>query len=221
MPPDTLVSPRRRPGSVSPPARNERWIPAFAGMTSWVGWALQLAVALAITGAPALAHEAGWHYSPLPGEGDRAALGCTYGSSAETFACLAVRCEDDFTVGLHIHTSREGGDAGQWVLEFDKEGERFPVPAVADGSPYHARIGGDVAPIIEQLKNAGLVYVDPQSGASIDRAISLSGSLYAINQALYFCAPKVSPPVPSGDEVAPVDRQDSAGDEAGQGAAEE
>jgi hypothetical protein len=165
----------------------------------------------------ALAQEAGWHYSPLPGEGDRAALGCTYGSTPTAFACLAVRCEDDFSVGLHIHTSREGGDAGKWVLEFDKEGERFPVTAVADNSPYHARIEGDVAPILEQLKNAGLVYVDPQSGASIDRAISLSGSLYAINQALYFCAPKV----PSGDQVAPVDRQDGAGDEAGKGTAEE
>ena len=161
-----------------PPARAERWIPAFAGMTSWMGWALVAATSIMLT-APALAQEAGWHYSPLPGEGDRAALGCTYGSTPEAFACLAVRCEDDFSVGVHIHTSREGGDAGRWVLEFDKEGERFPVTAVADGSPYHARIGGDVAPIIALLKNAGLVYVDPQAGASIDRAISLSGSLHA------------------------------------------
>lgn len=175
------------------------------------------AIALLAVTAPALAQEAGWHYSPLPGEGDRAALGCTYGSTPATFACLAVRCEDDFSVGVHIHTSREGGDAGRWVLEFDKEGERFPVTAVADGSPYHARIEGDVTAIIEQLKNAGLVYLDPQAGASIDRAISLSGSLYAINQALYFCASKVAP---SGDEVAPVDRQDGAGDEAGEGTTE-
>lgn len=195
-------------------------------MTSWLGrlgWATRnLTIGAAfITSPPAVAQEAGWHYSSLPGEGDRAALGCTYGSTPEAFACLAVRCEDDFSVGVHIHTSREGGDAGRWVLEFDKEGERFPVTAVADGSPYHARIGGDVAPIIALLKNAGLVYVDPQAGASIDRAISLSGSLHAINQALYFCAPRVSPPAPSGDEVAPVDRQDGAGDEAGQRGAEE
>lgn len=160
---------------------------------------------------PALGQEAGWHYSPLPGEGDRAALGCTYGSSPAAYACLAVRCEDDFSVGLHVHTSREGGDAGRWVLEFDKEGERFPVTAVSDGSPYHARIEGDVTPLLDELKNAGLVYLDPVDGPSIDRAISLSGSLYAINQALYFCAPKV----PSGNEVPTINGQDGAGDVAG------
>lgn len=189
-------------------------------MTPWLGWvlgAIAVAGTVATAIAPALAQEAGWHYSPLPGEGDRATLGCTYGSSESTFACLAVRCEDDLSVGVHIHTSREGGDAGRWVLEFDKEGERFPVTAVADSSPYHGRIEGDVAPIIEQLKNAGLVYLDPVDGQSIDRAISLSGSLYAINQALYFCAPKAA----SSDEVAPVDGQDGAGDEAGEGGAEE
>ena len=53
---------------------------------------------------------------------------------------------------------------------------------------------------------------------AMERAISLLGSLYAINQALYFCAPKAVPP--SGDEVAPVDGQDGAGDEPRQGAAE-
>jgi hypothetical protein len=170
--------------------------------------------------SPALAQEAGWHYSPLPGEGDRAALGCAYGANAQSYSCLAVRCEDDLSVGLHIHTSRADGDAGQWVLEFDKEGERLPVTAVADGSPYHARIAGDVAPLLQLLKEAGLVYLDPVAGLPIGRAISLSGSLYAINQALYFCAPKVGTPG-SGDEVAPVDGQDGAGDEAGEGRAEE
>lgn len=169
--------------------------------------------------SPALAQEAGWHYSPLPGEGDRAALGCSYGASPQSFTCLAVRCEDDFAVGVHIHTSRADGDAGRWVLEFDKEGERIPVTAVADGSPYHARIEGDVAPLLQLLKDAGLVYLDPQAGLPIDRAISLSGSLHAINQALYFCAPKTPPS--SGDEVAPVDGQDGAGDEAGERRAEE
>jgi hypothetical protein len=147
-------------------------------------------VALLLT-TPVRAQEAGWHYSPLPGEGDRAAMGCTYGSTPNDHACLVVRCEDDFTVGLHIHTSRAGGDAGRWRIEFDKEGERFPVTAVADGSPYGARIEGDTGALLEQLKHAGLVYLDPQDGLPIDRAISLSGSLYVINQALYFCAPKV------------------------------
>ena len=196
---------------------------AFGGPHATAWWrgvrqapVTSLALLLALA-SPALAQEAGWHYSPLAGEGDRAALGCSYGAGPQSFTCLAVRCEDDFSVGVHIHTSRPGGDAGRWVLEFDKEGERFPVTAVAGDSPYHARIEGDVAPILAGLRNAGLVYLDPEGGPPIDRAISLSGSLYAINQALYFCAPKA----PSGDEVAPVDRQDRPGDETGEGAAEE
>ena len=178
-------------------------------------FSLSLAAVLALT-APAAAQEAGWHYSPLPGEGDRAALGCTYGSTPERFACLAVRCEDDFRTGVHVHTSRAGGDKGRWDLEFDKEGEHFPVTAVADGSPYGARIEGDVGPLLEQLKNAGLVYLDPQDGLPIDRAISLAGSLAAINRALFYCAPKVPAGAGSGDEIAPVDGEDGAGDVAGE-----
>jgi len=166
---------------------------------------------------PTLAQEAGWHYSPLPGEGDRATLGCSYGANPQRFTCLAVRCEDDFSVGLYIHTSRADGDAGNWVLEFDKEGERFPVTAVLDASPYHARIEGDVAPILDLIKNSGLVYLDPEAGLPIDRAISLSGSLTAINQALYFCAPKT----PLGDQVPAIDGQHGAGDVPGEGAAQE
>ena len=162
--------------------------------------ALPVAALALLLPAPAAAQEAGWHYSPFGGEGDRAALGCAYGSDEATFTCLALRFEDDFYVGLHNHTSRQRGDAGRWVLEFDKEGERFPVTAVTDGSPYHARIEGDVAPILDQLKNAGLVYLDPGDGPSIDRSISLSGSLYVINQALYFCAPK-APDEPPPDNA--------------------
>jgi hypothetical protein len=165
--------------------------------------------------SPALAQESGWHYSPLPGEGDRAALGCSYGANAQNFTCLAVRCEDDFAVGVHIHTSRADGDAGKWVLAFDEDADRIAVTAVADGSPYHARIEGDVAALLERIRNSGVVYLEPERGPPTERAISLNGSLYAINQALYFCAPKVAPP--SGDEVAPVDGQDGAGDEAGEG----
>ena len=151
-------------------------------------FALGVVAALA---APTLAQESGWHYSPLPGEGDRAAMGCSYGSTPEQHACLVVRCEDDFSVGLHIHTSRAGGDVGLWHIEFDKGDPRLEVEAVADGSPYAARIVGDVTPLLEALKNGAVVYLDPATGPPLERAISLNGSLYVINQALYFCAPKV------------------------------
>lgn len=181
---------------------------------------LCLAAALTLMTTPTLAQEAGWHYSPLPGEGDRAALGCSYGANAQHFTCLAVRCEDDFTVGLHIYTSRADGDVGRWTLEFDKESERVPVTAVKDNSPYHAKIEGDVAPILDLLKNSGLVYLDPAGGLPLDRAISLSGSLYAINQALYFCAPKTVSPPASGDEVPAIDGQNGPGNVPGEGTAQ-
>lgn len=155
-------------------------------------FALGLATALA---APALAQTEGWAYSPLPGEGDRAAMGCSHGATPERHTCLVVRCEDDFTVGVHIHTSRAGSDAGRWRIEFDKGDPVHDVEAAEDGSPYGARIQGDVEPIIFGLKNLGLVYLDPQDGFEVDQQIDLNGSLYVINQALYFCAPKV-PTVP-------------------------
>jgi hypothetical protein len=149
--------------------------------------------ALATLTSPALSQEAGWHYSPLEGEGDRAALGCATGSTPDEFVCLAVRCEDDFDVGLHLYTSRPGGDAGRWRIDIDKEGAH-EVDAKPDGSPYHARIEGDVAPLLEALKNGGVAYLDPKAGAELPRnGISLDGSLYVINQALYFCAPRVPP----------------------------
>jgi hypothetical protein len=180
------------------------------------GLAALAAIVLGSTGG-ALAQEEGWHYSPLAGEGDRAALGCAYKSTPESFTCIAVRCEDDFSVGVHLHTSRPGGDAGRWRLDVDRE-TGLEIDAKPDGTPYHAKVAGEVTDVIEALKNGGVAYLDPKAGPALPtNGIPLTGSLYAINQALYFCAPKVG----SGDEVTAVDGQDGAGDEAGEGRAEE
>lgn len=164
--------------------------------------ALPVAALALLLPAPSLAQQAGWHYSPFDGEGDRAALGCAYGSDAAVFTCLAVRCEDDFSVGLHIHTSRPGGDAGSWRLDIDRE--RFALEARPDGSPYHARVEGEVAGLLDALRHGAVAYLDPASGAPVSRnGIALEGSLYAINQALYFCAPKVPvEPPPVGEDQA-------------------
>ena len=163
------------------------------------------------------AQEEGWHYSPLEGEGDRAALGCALNSTPERFTCIAVRCEDDFSVGVHLHTSRPGGDAGRWRLDIDREGGH-ELDAKPDGTPYHAKLAGDVSEVIEALKNGGVAYLDPKAGPALPtNGIPLTGSLHAINQALYFCAPRVV----SGDEVTAIDGQNDAGDEAGEGRAEE
>ena len=156
------------------------------------------ALALIALALPAAAEEPGWHYSPLPGEGDRAAMGCGHGADAETFTCLVVRCEDDYAVGLHIHTSRPGGDAGRWVIDTDKDS--FPVDAVASTAPYGARVDGDIDALLDGLRQGAVAYVEPQDGEAVSRnQISLAGSLYTINQALFFCAPRV---VPEAEAVA-------------------
>jgi hypothetical protein len=143
---------------------------------------------------PVSAQEAGWHYSPLPGEGDRAAMGCGYAADAQEFTCLVVRCEDDHATGLHIHTSRPGGDAGRWRIDIDKDS--YEVRASASEAPYGARVEGDVATLIDGLRNGAVAYLDPLEGDPVSRnGISLSGSLYVVNQALYFCAPRVPPQV--------------------------
>jgi hypothetical protein len=149
-----------------------------------------VALALAILSVPAAAQEAGWHYSPLAGEGDRAALGCAHDSTSTDYTCLVVRCEDDFAIGVHIHTSRAGGDAGRWKIEVDRGQPRLQVEAAPDGSPYGARVAGDVTPIVEGLKHGAVAYIEPLEGPPVTQGIPLSGSFYVINQALYFCAPK-------------------------------
>jgi hypothetical protein len=150
------------------------------------------AAALLLLVPGAVAQESGWHYSPLPGEGDRATLGCARDATGSSFTCLAVRCEDDFTVGLHIHTSRAGGDAGRWRLTVDEE--QLDLEAATDSSPYHARVGVGAEAAIDRIRNGAVAYLHPLDGAAIPaEAIPLTGSFGAIGTALYFCAPRVPP----------------------------
>ncbi|MFD1941478.1 hypothetical protein [Paradevosia shaoguanensis] len=162
-------------------------------------------VLVLMSAAAASGEEPGWHFSPLAGEGDRAALGCTVDSTNVSFTCLAVRCADDFSVALHLHTSRAGGPAGRWELTFDRQ--NFPAIAVPDTSPYGSRLEGDVAGIIEAIEQGETGYIEPVDGSRGNSSrLPLSGSLQAIRQALYFCAPRteagqktpadIVPPVP-------------------------
>jgi hypothetical protein len=148
-----------------------------------------LTAALALLAAPAAAQEAGWHYSPLPGEGDRATLGCARDSTPQNYACIAVRCEDDFTTGVHIHTSRPTGDVGRWAITVDKETRSFDAEAA---QPYGARLVGDFSWVLDNLANGAIAYLEPEDGLGVPaNHIALDGSLYAINAALAFCAPRV------------------------------
>ena len=149
-----------------------------------------LILALALLAAPVAAQEPGWHYSPLPGEGDRATLGCARDATPEDFICLAVRCEDDFSTGIHIHTGRPDV-LGSWEMTLDRENASF-VAEPSDG-PYGGRFIERADWLLERIAQGTFIYLrhanDPGSFAYID----LGGSLYAINSALAFCAPRVSP----------------------------
>lgn len=148
-----------------------------------------LILGLALLAAPAVAQQPGWHYSPLPGEGDRAALGCSLHATPEVYACIAVRCEDDFSTGIHIHTSRPAGDFGDWTITIDKETRAFSAEAAA---PYGARIVGDISWLRHGLANGAVAYLEPSDGLGVpDNHIALDGSLYAINSALAFCTARV------------------------------
>ena len=145
--------------------------------------------ALLLLAMPAAAQEAGWHYSPLPGEGDRAALGCALNSTPDAYACIAVRCEDDFTIGVHIHTSRQQGDAGDWAITVDKETRSFTAEAA---TPYGARLVGDFSWVLHNLSHGAVAYLAPEDGSDMPaNHMPLDGSLYAINAALAFCAPRI------------------------------
>ena len=162
-----------------------------------------LTLALLLLASPAGAIEPGWHYSPLPGEGDRATLGCDRESTQLDFACLAVRCEDDYTAGVHIHTSRHPDDLGTWEMTVDREVKS--VTAVADPAPYGGRFVEDGEWLLERLRQGTFVYLrhaDDVGGSF--RFIDLTGSFYAINRALAWCAPRVPPAEPeaaSGVEI--------------------
>lgn len=72
--------------------------------------------------------------------------------------------------------------------------ESFEVTAASTNAPYGARVAGDVETLLDRLRHGSVAYLDPLDGPPVaQNGISLAGSLYAINQALYYCAPRPSP----------------------------
>jgi hypothetical protein len=144
-------------------------------------------ILLAAMGSPATAIEPGWHYSPLPGEGDRATLGCDREATDTAFTCLAVRCEDDYATGLHVHASRDGV-AGLWEMTIDRENaELLAEPS----TPYGGRFIADADWLLERLKQGTFVYLRHTADTEGRFAyIDLGGSLFAIHRALAWCAPR-------------------------------
>jgi hypothetical protein len=150
-----------------------------------------LIAALLLLALPAGAQEPGWHYSPLNGEGDRSTLGCDRDATPDDFVCLAVRCEDDFSTGIHIHTSR-GDVLGSWEMTLDRENAGFI--AEPSDAPYGGRFVDRADWLLERIAQGTFIYLrhagDKQAGFAY---IDLRGSLYAINRALAFCAPRGAP----------------------------
>lgn len=160
------------------------------------------ATALILLAAPSAGHEPGWSYSPLPGEGDRAALGCDREATAADHACLAVRCEDDYAVGVHVLTTRPAGDGGPWEMTVDRE-SRVAV-AGPDPAPYGGRFADDddAEWLLDRLRHGSFVYLRHAADDEAPfRFIDLTGSLQAIHTALRWCAPRV--PAETGDPPSP------------------
>lgn len=165
-------------------------------------------MALGLLAAPAQGIEPGWHYSPFPGEGDRASMGCSRDADAEAHACLVVRCEDDFAVGVHVLSSRQGGDGGRWEITADRE--TMVLAAVAERGPYGARFAGadDADWLLDRLRHGSYIYLRHEADSDAPFAfIDLSGSFTAIAEALYWCAPRAERNAEPG-----IDPQDDNGD---------
>ena len=154
--------------------------------------ALGLIALLGVFTCAVSGQETGWHYSPLPGEGDRASMGCARGSTEQDYSCLVVRCEDDFSVGVHLHASRAGGVAGPWEITLDKETRQLDV--LGDQGPYGGKVSDADGWLLDGLRHGGSVYLRHTSDDEAPFAfIDLTGSYQSISEALYWCAPRVAP----------------------------
>lgn len=149
-------------------------------------------IAVLVLAGPALAEVPGWQFSPLPGEGDRAAMGCARDATPESYTCLVVRCEDNYSTGIHIHSSRFGGAAGRWEMTLDREDVSFT--AEKDPGPYGAVITENAGLLLDRLRHGTFVYLRHSEDDYAPFAfIDLRGSMKAIGEALFWCAPRVPP----------------------------
>jgi hypothetical protein len=160
---------------------------------------LLLALGYVPSSAVSFSQSPGWQYSPIAGEGDKATLGCSRNARPESFACIAVRCEDDFSTGLYVQTS-DRHKAGDWEVTIDRE--NATLSAGPTTSPYDAKFAEDQDQwLLDRLRQGTFVYlrhVDDED-EEFDH-ISLSGSLYAINRALALCAPRVKSDAPTSPD---------------------
>jgi hypothetical protein len=152
------------------------------------------ALLIATLTTAASAQEPGWHYSPYASEGDRAAMGCARTSTPKAHACVVVRCEDDSSVALYIKSSRPQGDVTDWVLQIDDAAPLLKTVPVEADLPYGAQVIETETPIprlVDLLRNGGAAFLEAiDGGAPVPEGIPMTGSMTAIDTALYYCVPK-------------------------------
>ena len=110
-----------------------------------------------------------------------------------------MRCADDFSVSVHPYASAPQ-QAGQWAMTVDRE--QRVLHATADDSPYGARFADDGDWLLDRLRHGTFIYLRPDDEPAPGFAyIELAGSFRAIEEALYWCAPRSAPsnetPVPA------------------------
>lgn len=142
----------------------------------------------------------GWDASSFPNEPRNPAIGCSVGADDDYWTCLAVRCEDNGTLGLYYEYS-DGGTNHPFSLMID--GEKFPVrpEAAGEGIAFPTRLTGDVVSIVSRLKAGNqvkLVDMTPPLNSGFD-TILLRGSSRAIGAVEAACAPVGGVQVSEGD----------------------
>ena len=156
-----------------------------------MAFAVLLAGATAYQPAPARAEgeDLRWTAAPQPGEGGRAAIGCSIGTNDDRWTCLVVRCEDDGSLGVYYEHS-DGGVTAPFSLAID--GRTFAVtPRQApQGVPFDTRLEGDSGAIAAALRTGGTVMLTglvPPLNPGFD-TIRLRGSGRAIGAVVAACA---------------------------------
>jgi hypothetical protein len=120
--------------------------------------ALLSAIALAAATTAAVAQDF-WQPSPFPGEEDLAVMGCSDSTNEEAWSCLAVRCENDWSLGLYTELTNLTLE-GEFTLVVGEV--RFPVSGrmQEQSVPYSNRLDGDVSAIVAAMKAAEAVVID-------------------------------------------------------------
>lgn len=137
----------------------------------------------------AIAAESRWQPSPFEGEEKRAAIGCSDHATDEAWACIAVRCEDDGTIGLYAEIDGGGNGAGRWTLDVDGRGWEVYGDTGARAGLYTAHLLVAPDDLLVSLKKGRIALLDKRlQMADGFEIISLKGASQQIDRVLSACS---------------------------------